>query len=40
VNGLSAILSGHLELDVNPLMAFPDGAIAVDARVRVKADHQ
>jgi acyl-CoA synthetase (NDP forming) len=29
-----------LELDVNPLMAFPDGAIAVDARVRVKADLQ
>ncbi|MEO8621483.1 MAG: acetate--CoA ligase family protein, partial [bacterium] len=24
-----------LELDVNPLLAFPDGAIAVDARVRI-----
>ena len=23
------------ELDINPLLAFPDGAIAVDARVRV-----
>jgi acetyltransferase len=26
-----------LELDVNPLLAFPDGAIAVDARVRLSA---
>lgn len=27
--------SAILELDVNPLLAFPDGAIAVDARVRI-----
>jgi acetyltransferase len=28
-----------LELDVNPLLVFPDGAIAVDARVRIAPAH-
>jgi acetyl coenzyme A synthetase (ADP forming)-like protein len=34
---LSVELPGIEELDVNPLLAFPDGAIAVDARVLLAA---
>ena len=27
-----------MEMDINPLLAGPDGAVAVDARVKVSAD--
>ena len=37
---LSALVEAHpeiVELDANPVMAAPDGAVIVDARVRVQA---
>ena len=37
VGQLAVDFPAILEVDVNPLLAFPDGAVAVDARVRIGA---
>ena len=42
VSALSILISEHpdiLEIDVNPFIAYPDGAIAVDALVRLDSSH-
>ena len=39
--GSSAMVDAHAEiaeLDLNPVLALPDGAMAVDARIRVEAE--